>query len=424
MSGAQPKAAVITGAIGVTAEINRAPLEKRFKQGWVQEVIEYDVDALIARVRRALAEQKGVSIGFLGNIVDVWERFVEEHKKTGDLLVHLGSDQTSLHNPFNGGYYPAGLTFDESNELLARDPARFKELVEASLRRHADAINYLADQGMRFWDYGNAFLVQASRAGASVMDEKDKNKFRYPSYVQDVMGDVFSLGYGPFRWICTSGDPADLAVTDEIAKDVITKLMAAESDPRNRQMYQDTLDWVSQAAANKMVVGSQARILYANALGRVQIALAINDAIREGKVRGPVALSRDHHDVSGADSPYRETSNIYDGSQVTADMSFHTVVGNAMRGATWVALHNGGGVGWGLSQNCGFGLVLDGTPEASSRCRNMLFWDVNNGVARRAWSRNQNAYDTVVEAMREEPRLRVTLPSSVDASVLDQLLPH
>lgn len=423
MSGAQPKAAVITGAIGVIAEVDRSALMKRFRQGWVQEVIEEDLDALIVRIRRALAEKISVSIGFLGNIVDVWERLVQEHKVSGELLVHLGSDQTSLHNPFNGGYYPVDLSFEDAQMMMRQDPDRFMSRVEESLRRQVAAINYLSERGMRFWDYGNAFLLQASRAGADVMDPEDPShaRFRYPSYVQDIMGDVFSLGYGPFRWICTSGDASDLDATDKIAEQVLRELLAAEQDPRNRQMYLDTIDWICRAKANQMVVGSQARILYTNCRGRVLIAKAINKAVGGGQLLGPVALSRDHHDVSGADSPYRETSNIADGSEWTADMSFHTVVGNAMRGATWVALHNGGGVGWGLAQNCGFGLVLDGTEDADRRASAMLLWDVCNGVARRAWSGNSNAYDTIREAMDGVPGMEVTLPHAARSEVLDRL---
>eukprot|EP01028_Stygiella_incarcerata_P012781 TRINITY_DN80450_c0_g1_i1.p1 TRINITY_DN80450_c0_g1~~TRINITY_DN80450_c0_g1_i1.p1 ORF type:complete len:683 (-),score=184.62 TRINITY_DN80450_c0_g1_i1:189-2237(-) len=416
MSGAQPKASVITGAIGVVAEVNRDALEKRYRQGWVHEIIS-DVEKLVERLREAREKKEVTSIAFHGNVVSVWERLAEEK----DLLVELGSDQTSLHDPFGGGYYPVTLTVEEANEMMVKDPEGFKEHVNESLRRQAAAINKLTGAGMKFWDYGNSFLLQASRAGADVMNPSGTG-FKYPSYVEDIMGDIFSLGFGPFRWVCSSNDPEDLAMTDKIAGDVIEELAAkAESDDDKRQ-YADNLLWIRQADENKLVVGSQARILYSNAEGRVAIALAFNRAVRAGILKAPVVISRDHHDTSGADSPWRETSNIRDGSMFTADMSFHTVCGNSFRGATWVAYHNGGGTGWGEAMNCGFGMVLDGTEATDLRAKRMLWWDVNNGVARRAWSRHPLAEATIKHSMSVDPLLRITLPAHADDELLDRAI--
>jgi urocanate hydratase len=351
-----------------------------------------------------------------GNIVDLWERLVEEK----ELLVDLGSDQTSCHNPFNGGYYPVQLSFEEAKELMKSDNEKFKQLVQESLRRQVAAINKLAERGMRFWDYGNSFLLEASRAGADVCEKTDSSeaKFKYPSYVQDIMGDIFSLGFGPFRWVCLSGDPKDLQETDRIAGEVIRELMSKSDSKKVVQQYRDNELWITQAESHQLVVGSQARILYSDIEGRVKIAQAFNKAIHEGRVKSMIALSRDHHDVSGADSPFRETSNIYDGSYKTADMATQTVIGNSFRGATWVALHNGGGTGWGEAINCGFGLVLDGSQEASHRASTMLFWDVSNGVARRAWSGNDNALATIEHAMKLDDSLRVTVPQRVSDDIL------
>jgi urocanate hydratase len=434
MSGAQPKASVIAGCVCVVAEIARTAIEKRHKQGWVQEIIEYDLDTLVSRIVRAKHEARPVSIGFLGNIVDVWERLVTEHQKTGLMLADLGSDQTSLHIPFTGGYYPAGLSYEEANDMMVSQPERFKERVEESLRRQAAAINYLTEQGLSFWDYGNAFLLNAWKAGAKVARDpahtpdntaEDRIVFRYPSYVQDIMGDVFSLGFGPFRWICTSCHPEDLELTDRIAYQVLQKLYdeCDVDDTANRVQLQDSIYWIQHAQENKLVVGSQARILYANGPARIAIALRFNEAIRDGQLRGSVVLSRDHHDVSGADSPWRETSNITDGSKFLADMSFHTVVGNASRGATWVALHDGGGVGISKSMNCGFGLVLDGTPEASQRAKMMLLFDVYNGITRRAWSGNHNAKATIAKGASDEGYgLKVTLVNDADEDAVEKAL--
>jgi urocanate hydratase len=346
----------------------------------------------------------------------LWERLAVEE----ELLVELGSDQTSCHNPFNGGYYPVGLGFEEAKELMKSDNDKFKELVQESLRRHVSAINKLTDRGMRFWDYGNSFLLEAMRAGADVCEKTDSKeaKFKYPSYVQDIMGDIFSLGFGPFRWVCLSGDEKDLAETDRIAGEVIREQMSKSKSEKVVQQYRDNELWITQAESHKLVVGSQARILYSDIAGRIKIAEAFNQAIADGRVKSLIALSRDHHDVSGADSPFRETSNVYDGSYKCADMATQTVLGNSFRGATWVALHNGGGTGWGEAINCGFGLVLDGSAEASDRAHSMLFWDVSNGVARRAWSGNENALDTIEHAMEMDPNLKVTVPSTVDADVL------
>jgi urocanate hydratase len=413
MSGAQPKAAVIAGAIGVVAEINPKAVRTRHEQGWVDEVYE-DLDRLTGRVLEARNRKEAVSLAYLGNIVDLWEHFVAQ-----DVAVELGSDQTSLHNPFAGGYYPAGLSFDESNAMMASDPERFRELVQASLLRHVRAVNILAGRGMYFWDYGNAFLLEAGRAGAEVF--RGDGGYRYPSYVQDIMGPLcFDYGFGPFRWVCTSSDPQDLQTTDRLAAEVLEDMMQ-EAPVEIRQQLADNLLWIRQAEANKLVVGSQARILYADGEGRIRIARAFNRAIREKRLKGPVVLGRDHHDVSGTDSPYRETSNIYDGSQFTADMAIHNVIGDSFRGATWVSIHNGGGVGWGEVINGGFGLLLDGSEEADRRLQGMLFWDVNNGIARRSWARNQEAIFAIKRAMKAEPRLQVTLPFEASDGMLDQL---
>jgi urocanate hydratase len=413
MSGAQPKAAVIAGAIGVIAEVNPKATHTRHSQGWVDEVYE-DLDQLISRIQKARAAKEAVSLAYQGNIVDLWEKLVEKNVK-----VELGSDQTSLHNPWAGGYYPAGLSFDEANEMMSEDPGRFREKVYESLRRHAAAINKMAERGMYFFDYGNAFLLEASRAGADIMNPD--GTFRYPSYVQDIMGPMcFDYGFGPFRWVCTSADPKDLSLTDKIAGDVLEEMHQTAPEEIKQQLA-DNLRWIRQAEENKLVVGSQARILYADSEGRIRIAEAFNKAIREGKVSAPIVLGRDHHDVSGTDSPYRETSNIYDGSSFTADMAVHNVIGDSFRGATWVSLHNGGGVGWGEVINGGFGMVLDGSDDSDRRLRSMLFWDVNNGIARRSWARNEEAIFAIKRAMEAEPKLKVTLPNIADDGVVEGL---
>ena len=415
MSGAQAKAAVIAGAIAVVAEINPEAANKRHAQGWVDE-IEADLDRLVARMGRARAEREAVSIAYLGNVVDLWEHLVG-----AGVPVELGSDQTSLHLPYSGGYYPAGLSLEAANELMARDPAAFREAVQASLRRQVAAINAMADRGMHFFDYGNAFLLEASRAGADLMAAEGPG-FRYPSYVEDIMGPLcFDHGFGPFRWVCTSGDPEDLRRTDALAAEVVERL-AAEAPPETRQQYLDNLRWIRQAEQNKLVVGSQARILYADDAGRRAIAHAFNAAIADGRISAPVVMGRDHHDVSGTDSPWRETANIRDGSRFCADMAVHNVIGDAFRGATWVSLHNGGGTGWGEAINGGFGLVLDGSADADRRLSAMLHWDVNNGIARRAWARNQGAEATARRAMAAEPRLRLTLPNHADDAVIEAAL--
>jgi urocanate hydratase len=414
MSGAQPKAGNIAGCISVTAEVNPKATRARLEQGWVDEVID-DLDRLVDRVKRARERREVVSIAFQGNVVDAWERFAD-----GEVPVELGSDQTSLHNPWAGGYYPAGLDLEESNRLMVDDPARFKEKVRESLRRHVAAINTCARRfGTYFFDYGNAFLLEASRAGADVTGPG--GEFKYPSYVQDIMGPVcFDLGFGPFRWVCASGDPADLARTDEIAARVLEEIMG-HAPVETRQQLADNIRWIKAAGENRLVVGSQARILYADAEGRVKIAAAFNEAIASGHLSAPVILGRDHHDVSGTDSPYRETSNIYDGSRFTADMAVQNVIGDAFRGATWVSLHNGGGVGWGEVINGGFGMLLDGSAACDRRLRSMLSWDVNNGVARRGWARNPGAISTARRAMDEDPLLRVTLPNLADDALINSL---
>ncbi len=413
MSGAQPKAAVIAGAIGIVAEINPKAVHTRFTQGWVDEVFD-DLDKIMDRIREAKSAKKAVSIAYQGNIVDLWEKLDE-----AGIDVEMGSDQTSLHNPFAGGYYPAGLTLDESKQMMAYEPEKFREKVWESLRRHVAAINRLTTKGMYFFDYGNAFLLEASRAGADIM--KQDGTFRYPSYVQDIMGPMcFDYGFGPFRWVCASGDPSDLDITDQIAMEVLEKL-ALESPAEIMQQMHDNIRWIREAKQNKLVVGSQARILYADCDGRTRIAAAFNEAIRQGKLKGPVVLGRDHHDVSGTDSPYRETSNIYDGSSFTADMAVQNFVGDSFRGATWVSLHNGGGVGWGEVINGGFGMLLDGSTECDRRIHMMLHWDVNNGISRRSWARNEGAVFSIKRAMEKEPRLSVTLPQMVDETLLEDL---
>jgi urocanate hydratase len=411
MSGAQPKAGNIAGCITVCAEVNPKAVQTRHIQGWVDEVIT-DLDALVARIALAKANKEVVSIAYQGNVVDVWEKF-----DTENIYIDLGSDQTSLHNPWAGGYYPAGLTLEESNKLMAEDPVVFKDMVYASLRRQADAINKHTAKGTYFFDYGNAFLLEASRAGANVMAENGID-FKYPSYVQDIMGPMcFDYGFGPFRWVCTSGKPEDLATTDAIAASILEE-MAKTAPTEIRQQMEDNIKWIKGAQENKLVVGSQARILYADAEGRINIARAFNQAIADGKI-GAVVLGRDHHDVSGTDSPYRETSNIYDGSRFTADMAIQNVIGDSFRGATWVSIHNGGGVGWGEVINGGFGMVLDGSEQASRRLESMLFWDVNNGIARRSWARNEEAVFAIKRAMQSQPLLKVTLPNNVSEAVLD-----
>jgi len=415
MSGAQAKAGVIAGCVAVIAEVDPRAVKKRYEQGWVQQHTD-DLDTCMKMIENARKAKKATSIAYCGNVVDLLEKFVKEGTK-----IELGSDQTSLHNPFNGGYYPAGMSFDEANKMMAENPNGFKEAVKASLKRHVNAVNTLCKDGMKFWDYGNSFLYQASLAGADIMQPGEDAKFKYPSYVEDIMGDIFSLGFGPFRWICTSGDPDDLRLTDKIAAEVCRELHD-KSDPRQQQQYKDNLLWVTEAEKHNIVVGSQARILYSDCKGRVEIAKRFNKAVRDGKLKAPVVISRDHHDVSGTDSPFRETSNITDGSKFCADMAVQNCIGDAMRGADWVALHNGGGTGWGLAMNGGFGLVLDGSDSALDRATQMLFWDVNNGVARRAWSGNDNAEFACKKAMESNPKLRVTIPTWAKNDLLDDLL--
>lgn len=411
MSGAQPKAARIAGVVGVVAEVNPKAIQTRYTQGWVDEVYD-NLDGLLARIERAKKGEEAVSLAYQGNVVDLWERLAQD-----GVAVDLGSDQTSLHNPWAGGYYPVGYSLEASNALMVSDPERFKQAVQESLRRQVAAINRLTTRGMYFFDYGNAFLLEASRAGAAVMAEG--GRFRYPSYVQDIMGPLyFDYGFGPYRWVCTSSLPEDLAETDRIAAAVLEKEWQTAPAEIQDQL-QDNIHWIREAGANHLVVGSQARILYADAQGRIDIALAMNQAIREGRIKAPIVLGRDHHDVSGTDSPFRETSNIYDGSAFTADMAVQNVIGDAFRGATWVSLHNGGGVGWGEVINGGFGMVIDGTPDADRRIRQMLFWDVNNGIARRSWARNKGAAFALRRAMEREPLLRVTVPTEADPKDLD-----
>lgn len=410
MSGAQAKAAVIAGAIAVVAEINSRVVKKRHEQGWVDELFT-NLDDLVNRLTQATRNKEAVSLAYQGNVVELWEKFADLRIK-----VELGSDQTSLHNPWAGGYYPVGLSYEASNEMMVKDPVQFKERVRESLRRQVAAINKMAENGMYFWDYGNAFLLEAGRAGADVM--KPDGTFIYPSYVQDIMGPLFfDYGFGPFRWVCTSGKPEDLAITDQIAARILEEI-AADAPKEIEMQMRDNIHWIREAGKNKLVVGSQARILYADCEGRTKIAAAFNDAIRSGAISAPVVLGRDHHDVSGTDSPYRETSNIYDGSAFTADMAIQNVIGDGFRGATWVSIHNGGGVGWGEVVNGGFGMVLDGSADADRRLHAMLHWDVNNGIARRAWARNEEAVFAINRAMQTEPKLRITLPNMVDDSII------
>ncbi len=410
MSGAQPKAGNIAGCITICAEVNPKATHTRHSQGWVEEVID-NLDTLVERVNSAKANKEVVSIAYQGNVVDVWERFAKESIK-----VDLGSDQTSLHNPWAGGYYPVGLSFEEANEMMANNPEKFKEHVQESLRRHVAAVNKCVANGTYFFDYGNAFLLESSRADADIL--KEDGSFKYPSYVQDIMGPMcFDYGFGPFRWVCSSNNPKDLETTDQIATEVLAKIKA-HSPAEIQQQMEDNIRWIKAAGENKMVVGSQARILYADAEGRMKIAEAFNKAIASGEISAPVILGRDHHDVSGTDSPYRETSNIYDGSQFTADMAVHNFVGDGFRGATWISLHNGGGVGWGEVMNGGFGMLLDGSDDADRRLKMMLHWDVNNGIARRSWARNEPAMFAIKRAMEQEPRLKVTLPNLVDEELL------
>jgi urocanate hydratase len=413
MSGAQPKAGNIAGCITICAEVNPKAARKRFDQGWVDLLIE-DIDSLVIRVNRAKEKNEVVSIAFIGNVVEIWERFEKEN-----IFIHVGSDQTSLHIPWTGGYYPAGLSYEASNRLMSEEPEKFKEKVQDSLRRHATAVNKHTARGTYFFDYGNAFLLEASRAGADIMDD-NKIDFRYPSYIQDILGPkCFDYGFGPFRWVCTSGKSEDLDKTDQIAMDVLQNMLENAPEEIKLQM-QDNIIWIKDAKKNKLVVGSQARILYADAEGRSKIATTFNKAIAAGEI-GPVVIGRDHHDVSGTDSPYRETSNIYDGSKYTSDMAIHNVIGDSFRGATWVSIHNGGGVGWGEVINGGFGMLLDGSPEADVRLKSMIFYDVNNGIARRSWARNEEALFAIKREMERTPSLKVTIPNLVDDNLLKNL---
>lgn len=411
MSGAQPKAGNIAGVVSVVAEINPKAAQKRYDQGWVDE-LHSDLNELIPAIRKAVEERKTVSMAYVGNVVDLWERLAEENIK-----VDLGSDQTSLHNPWAGGYYPVDMTFEESKQMMAENPELFRERVQASLRRQVAAINKLTERGMYFFDYGNAFLLQSERAGADIMAAD--GKFRYPSYVQDIMGPMFfDYGFGPFRWVCTSGKPEDLAVTDRLAVEVLEEICKTAPEEIQHQM-EDNIHWIKEAGRNHLVVGSQARILYADAEGRAKIALAFNEAIKKGEITRPVVLGRDHHDVSGTDSPFRETSNIYDGSQFCADMAVHNVIGDSFRGATWVSIHNGGGVGWGEVINGGFGMMIDGGEDSARHIREMLFWDVNNGIARRSWARNEGSIHSIEREMARTPNLKVTMPNFVDDEIID-----
>ncbi|MCR5364206.1 MAG: urocanate hydratase [Bacteroidales bacterium] len=411
MSGAQPKAANIAGVVSITAEINPLAAEKRYAQGWVDE-LHYNLDELLARVTKARAAKEAVSMAYVGNVVDLWEKLADS-----DVQVDLGSDQTSLHNPWAGGYYPVGYSLEESKKMMAQDPERFKEAVKASLRRQVAAINRLTAKGMYFFDYGNAFLLESSRAGADIL--KADGSFRYPSYVQDIMGPMyFDYGFGPFRWVCMSEDPADLAKSDALAVKVLREISATAPAEIQGQMH-DNIRWIEEAGRNKLVVGSQARILYADCEGRTKIALAFNEAIAKGEISAPIVLGRDHHDVSGTDSPFRETSNIYDGSQFTADMAVQNVIGDAFRGATWVSIHNGGGVGWGEVINGGFGMVIDGSEDSARHIRNMLFWDVNNGIARRSWARNSGSRFAIEREMARTPGLKVTIPNLADDNLIN-----
>ena len=414
MSGAQAKAAVIAGVSCIVAESNSIAAKKRHSQGWVEQISE-DVDEAIDLMLLSAKQKVGTSIGYIGNIVELWERLVER-----DVMVHLGSDQTSLHNPYQGGYYPANLTFEESQELMHTNPKKFKSAVQSTLQRHVAAVNSMADKGMFFWDYGNAFLLEAGRAEADIFDSN--GEFKYPSYVEDIMGPLcFDRGFGPFRWVCSSGKSEDLKMTDKIAFDTLTELYEAVEDEDVKQQIRDNLKWIQEADSHNLVVGSQARILYADERGRNAIATRFNEAISDGRISAPVILGRDHHDVSGTDSPYRETANIRDGSKWTADMAVQNFIGDAIRGATWVSLHNGGGVGWGEVMNGGFGMVIDGSLESKNRLQSMLHWDVNNGVARRAWARNSGAVSSIKQAMKINPSLKVTLPNSVDMDLLERI---
>ena len=414
MSGAQPKAGNIAGVVSVTAEINPLAVRKRYDQGWVDELHE-DLDELIPRIRKAVQDKEIVSMAYIGNVVDLWERLADE-----DIRVDLGSDQTSLHNPWAGGYYPAGIGFEQAKQMMAGEPEKFKQAVQASLRRQVEAINRLTAKGMYFFDYGNAFLLESSRAGADIL--KEDGSFRYPSYVEDIMGPLyFDYGFGPFRWVCMSEKPEDLAKSDSLAVSVLRELAEQAPDDIRHQMH-DNIRWIEEAGRNHLVVGSQARILYADCLGRTQIALAFNDAIRSGEISAPIVLGRDHHDVSGTDSPFRETSNIYDGSRYTADMAVQNVIGDSFRGATWVSIHNGGGVGWGEVINGGFGMVIDGSEDSARHIRQMLFWDVNNGIARRSWARNSGAMSAILRQMQRTPQLRVTMPVMADDTLIDNAL--
>jgi len=414
MSGAQPKAGNIAGVVSVTAEINPKAARKRYEQGWVDELHD-NLDELITRIKKATTGKETVSLAYVGNVVDLWERLADDNIK-----VDIGSDQTSLHNPWAGGYYPVGYSLEESQKMMAEEPERFKEAVQASLRRQIAAINRLNDRGMYFFDYGNAFLLESSRAGADVL--KADGTFRYPSYVQDIMGPLyFDYGFGPFRWVCMSEDPEDLAKSDALAVEALMEESRTATDDIKMQML-DNIHWIEEAGRNHLVVGSQARILYADAIGRTTIALKFNDAIRKGEIKAPIVLGRDHHDVSGTDSPFRETSNIYDGSQFTADMAVQNVIGDGFRGATWVSIHNGGGVGWGEVINGGFGMVIDGSEDSARHIREMLHWDVNNGIARRSWARNKGAEDAIRREMQRTPSLKVTMPNHADDSLLDETL--
>ncbi|MBS3806261.1 MAG: urocanate hydratase [Bacteroidales bacterium] len=411
MSGAQPKATVIAGGICVVAEVNPKASHKRYQQGWVDEIYE-DLGQLVYRLREAIENKEAVSIAYQGNVVDLWERLVDE-----EIHIDMGSDQTSLHNPYSGGYYPAGLSLEEADRMMTEEPEKFRDKVHQSLKRQVHAINKMVNRGMFFWDYGNAFLLESSRAGADIL--KEDGSFKYPSYVESIMGPLFfDYGFGPFRWVCTSNDPKDLEVSDKIAADVMEHL-AEEAPHEIRGQMEDNIHWIKEAGNNNLVVGSQARILYTDSEGRIEIARAFNQAIREGKISAPIVLGRDHHDVSGTDSPYRETANIYDGSKYTADMAVQNVIGDSFRGATWVSLHNGGGVGWGEVINGGFGMVLDGTEEADKRLEMMLYWDVNNGIARRSWARNEGAISALKREMEKTPNLKVTLPNIADDEVVE-----
>lgn len=413
MSGAQPKAGNIAGVVSVVAEINPHAAEKRHAQGWVDE-LHNDLDELIPAIRKAVAEKRTVSMAYVGNVVDLWERLAAE-----EIHVDLGSDQTSLHNPWAGGYYPVGMTLEESNDMMAADPDQFRERVQESLRRQVTAINKLTSKGMYFFDYGNAFLLQSQRAGADIVGSD--GKFRYPSYVQDIMGPMFfDYGFGPFRWVCTSGDPKDLETTDRIAAEVMEKIRREAPEEIVGQM-DDNIHWIKEAGRNRLVVGSQARILYADAEGRAKIAAAFNEAIKKGEISKPVVLGRDHHDVSGTDSPFRETSNIYDGSQFCADMAIQNVIGDSFRGATWVSIHNGGGVGWGEVINGGFGMLIDGSEDSDRHIREMLFWDVNNGIARRSWARNEGSMHAIEREMQRTPGFKVTMPNLVEDDLINNL---